>query len=548
MEDAIELQAPFAAHTAMHYNIVTLEELEQAWEARKRISVRQNSEASVASIEDLITWDSPTDPENPQNWRPRRKWLNLLIISLQATLTTMASSILATGLQQIAQSKGFSTNIDVKSLPIAIFVLGFGLGPLFLAPLSEEFGRRIVYIVSLASFTLFSALSALAPGIAAFLTFRFFSGLAGSTSATLGVGSVGDMFDKKTRGHAQAAYSFGPTMGAVLGSVLGGLILMAAPDKNGWRWMEWAIVIGGGVMTIVDIFLLKETYGPFLLAQKAKRLQRAIGNANLMPPVKIDLGELFLVTLTRPLRMLVSAPICTLLSLYMGMIQGVLYLSMVAMPLLFGPRDPKQGLFTYNFHTARGGLSLLAAGLGILLGIAFCLLLSNRIYLFMRNRYAKRFRAFHGYDDPYALAEELQTHSPDFRTPVMQLGMAIVPAGLFLFGWTAKEHIHWAAPMTGLVMYSFGMTIAYVCIQSYLVDTFGNYAASAAAAGVVMRGILGCVLTVVGFRLYEKLKYDKGTTVLAIIMLVFSPVPAFLYVYGGRLRGRGYSGESRDYR
>lgn len=54
MEDAIELQAPFAAHTAMHYNIVTLEELEQAWEARKRISVRQNSEASVASIEDLI--------------------------------------------------------------------------------------------------------------------------------------------------------------------------------------------------------------------------------------------------------------------------------------------------------------------------------------------------------------------------------------------------------------------------------------------------------------------------------------------------------------
>lgn len=53
MEDLFELQAPSAAHTAMHYHIVTLEELEKAWEARKTISVRQNSEASVASIEDL---------------------------------------------------------------------------------------------------------------------------------------------------------------------------------------------------------------------------------------------------------------------------------------------------------------------------------------------------------------------------------------------------------------------------------------------------------------------------------------------------------------
>ncbi|TID18249.1 major facilitator superfamily protein [Venturia nashicola] len=532
----------------MHYNIVTLEELEEAWEARKQLSVRQNSEVSVGSIEEVITWDSPTDPENPRNWEGRKKWLNILIISLQATLTTMASSILATALQQIAQTKGFSTNIDVKSLPIAIFVLGFGLGPLFLAPLSEEFGRRIVYTMSLALFTIFSALSALAPGVAGFLTFRFFSGLAGSTSATLGTGSVGDMFDDKTRGHAQAAYSFGPTMGAVLGALVGGLILTAAPDKNGWRWMEWVIVIGAGVMTLVDFFFLRETYGPFLLAQKAKRLQQAIGDASLLPPVKIGMGELFLGTMTRPLRLLVFAPLCTVLSLYMGMIQGVLYLSMVAMPLLFGPREPKQRLFSYNFHAAHGGVSLLAAGLGILLGIIFCLLFSNRVYLFMRDRYAKRFEAFHGYNDPYALAEALRMHSPEFRTPVMQIGMAIVPAGLFLFGWTANGHIHWTAPMAGLVMYSFGMTIAYVCIQSYLMDTFGDYAASAAAAAVVMRGILGCVLTVVGFRLFEKLKYDRGTTVLAIIMLVFSPMPACLYIYGGRLRGKGWSGKSIDYR
>ncbi|QDS76028.1 hypothetical protein FKW77_005064 [Venturia effusa] len=486
MKELFGLQEPPAVHTAMHYHIFTLEELEQAWEAKKGMSVRQNSEVSVTSIEDLITWDSAIDRQNPKNWSTGKKWLNVLIVSLQATLTTAASSILATGLQSISQYFQIGDNVDIKGLPIAVFVLGFGLGPLFLAPLSEQFGRRIVYIVSLAMFTTFSTLCALAPSFSALCTFRFFAGVAGSTSATLGAGSVGDLFDKKARGFAQAVYAFGPTMGAVLGALIGGFILVATPGRKDWRWMEWAIVIGSGFMTLVNILFLRESYGPYLLAQKAKRLQRAIGNPHLMPPAKTDLGELFMVTLTRPIRMLLFAPVCTILSMYMGLVQGVMYLSMVAMPLLFGPKDPRMPLFTYEFHTAYGGLSLLAAGLGIILGVAFCMLFSNRIYHFMRNRYVKRFMAFNGHDDSCTLAEELQTHSPDFRTPLMQLGMVIVPIGLFIFA-----------------IYSFGMILAYVSIQTYMVDTFDDYAASAVAAGVVMRGLLGCVFTVVGFRLFE---------------------------------------------
>lgn len=253
------------------------------------------------------------------NWSRRKKWQNVFIVSMQATLTTAASSIVATGLQLISQYFHQANNVDVKSLPIALFVLGFGLGPLFLAPLSEQFGRRIVYTVSLATFTIFSALCALAPSFSALVTFRFFSGVAASTSATLGPGSVGDMFDKKARGLVQAVYAFGPTIGAVLGALVGGLIITATPSHEDWRWMEWAIVIASGFLTLVNIIFLRESYGPYLLAQKAKRLQRAIGNPNLMPPAKIDLGELFMTTLTRPIRMLLFAPICTILSLYMGL-------------------------------------------------------------------------------------------------------------------------------------------------------------------------------------------------------------------------------------
>lgn len=227
-------------------------------------------------------------------------------------------------------------------------------------------------------------------------------------------------------------------------------------------------------------------------------------------------------------------------------IQGVLYLSMVAIPLLFGPKSPGQVLFTYDFHTARGGLALLPSGLGILLGIAFCMLFSNRLYEFMRNRYAKSIRISDTLDTD-SLIEDLQSRSPEFRIPLMQLGMLIVPVGLLIFGWTAREGVHCTVPLFGLMVYSFGMILAHVSIQTYMVDTFGDYAASAVAAGVLTKGILGCVFAVVGFRLYEKLDYNWATTVLAIILLVFSPVPAFLYVYGGRLRGREYLESSRRY-
>jgi multidrug resistance protein len=243
------------------------------------------------------------------------KWFNVLIVSLQATLTTAASSILAPGLPKI-ESKLHVHNIDVVGMPMAIFVLGFGLGPLFLAPLSERFGRRIVYLLSLAAFTVFSAACALAPDISVLIIFRLLSGFVGSASAALGAGSVGDMFREKDRGRAQAIFAFGPTNGAVLGALVGGFIVA---DISQWQWLQWTIAIAAGIMTIVNVFFLQETYGPFLLAQKAERPQLTSRNEELVPRTKIDLGELFRVTLTRPLRLLLFAPICTILSLYMGL-------------------------------------------------------------------------------------------------------------------------------------------------------------------------------------------------------------------------------------
>ena len=96
---------------------------------------------------------------------------------------------------------------------------------------------------------------------------------------------------------------------------------------------------------------------------------------------------------------------------------------------------------------------------------------------------------------------------PEARLPFMQAGMVIGPLGLVMYAWSAQEHVHWAVTLTGAAIFAIGMLMAYLCVQTYLVDAFEEYAASALAGVVIMRSIVGCVFSVIGFQLYKRLDY-----------------------------------------
>lgn len=105
--------------------------------------------------------------------------------------------------------------------------------------------------------------------------------------------------------------------------------------------------------------------------------------------------------------------------------------------------------------------------------------------------------------------------------------MLIVPGGLFMYGWAAEAQVYWLVPLIGACVFAFGMMITYVrhissrlssnppdilrttqiSIQTYLVDSFQQYAASALAAIIVLRCTFGAIFTIFGAKLYEKLGY-----------------------------------------
>ncbi len=176
------------------------------------------------------------------------------------------------------------------------------------------YGRRVVYLVAFTIFMLFNAGCALAPNMASLIILRFMCGMAGSSGA-LGAGTVSDMFEPERRGRAQATYALGPQAGPVLGGVIGGFLLEATGT---WRWLLWIMTIASGITSLLTLTLFRESYGPFLLRQKAKVLRKESGNNAYSVDTDSDVRprDLFLHSILRPLRLLLTAPICTILSLY----------------------------------------------------------------------------------------------------------------------------------------------------------------------------------------------------------------------------------------
>lgn len=176
-------------------------------EAEEGMATRQgpNEESHDRKDPNLIDW-ATADPERPINWSTSAKCINLGLVSFFRLLTPLASSMVAPVTGEILQD--FNTNNEtIGSFIVSIYILGYALGPLVLSPLSELYGRLILYHVNNTLFTLWNLGAALSPNVGAVLAFRLLAGLAGSCPVTIGNGSIADCVAKEQRGKVMTLFS-----------------------------------------------------------------------------------------------------------------------------------------------------------------------------------------------------------------------------------------------------------------------------------------------------------------------------------------------------
>lgn len=142
--------------------------------------------------------------------------------------------MLAPSVPQVLQD--FRPNGGDKSLgsfSVTVYILGFCVGPLLIAPLTDIYGRTIIFRGSNMFFLLFTLACAFSPSLEALIIFRFFAGCFGGAPMAIGGAVISDMYDPGQREVPMALYSVGTMMGPTLGPVFGGLIT----GTLGWRWV-----------------------------------------------------------------------------------------------------------------------------------------------------------------------------------------------------------------------------------------------------------------------------------------------------------------------
>ncbi|KAI7278046.1 MFS multidrug transporter-like protein [Hortaea werneckii] len=465
-------------------------------EAQARSSEESSSNRPEKEKKDpnLVTWDGPDDPENPKNWSTKRKWAATLVVSSFTFISPVVSSMVAPSLDAMSADLGVRDQVESEMM-LSIFILAYAFGPLFLGPISELVGRRKVLQLGNAFFFAFNLGGGFAQTETQMMVCRFFAGLGGSAPLSIGGGVLGDSWQAHERGRAIAVYSLMPLIGPAIGPIAGGFIT----ENTTWRWAFWSTSAACGLIQGFGWFYLQETYAPEILRQKKVALIKATGNKELHTEFESPDH---------------SIPIIQVLAIYLAYVYGLMYLVVATFPLLW--TSPEY----YNESVGIGGLNYISLAVGFFIGSQTAAPLNDRFYRQLKQRNG-------------------EVGKPEFRIPLMVPGSFIMPVGLFWYGWTAQTHQHWILPNIGAAIFAAGGIVIFQCIQTYLIDGYTRFAASALAAAVFLRSLCGFAFPLFAPYMYDALKFGWGNSLLGFIAIgIGIPAPFLLWKYGPSLRAK----------
>ncbi|KAJ5541009.1 bicyclomycin resistance protein [Penicillium frequentans] len=453
-----------------------------------QILVKEKDEEIVPIAEQ---WDDPTA------WPLWRKWSIVICVALMYMLANFGTIIIVPGVPLILSEFNVSGSL-YQPLIVSIWELGEGVGSFLVGPLSERYGRKIVYHIGNAIFILCSVASALSVNVSMLVAFRFINGMA-VTVLTLSPSIIGDLFLREERGRAMAVAISVPLIGPCVAPIVGGYVASAL----GWRWTIWLIAIAVGCVSLFSLLVFKETYQPKIQGKQSQGSQNSDAQEIVHngPPQETKLQSFL-----RPVRLLFSSPVVLVTSLFTSLVYGFSYLILTTLAEIMQE--------TYGFSSGSAGLTFLGRGL----------------YGLTSDRYLEYRRRKTG------------DSIPEDRLPLMILGTALLPVGLFLYGWTAHFHVQWSVPLIGTGIVGFSMLLTKLPTDNYLVDAFAPQGTSASilSADATLKALFGAVFPLLGPSLYRNLGLGWGNSLLAFIGLAFLPLFIILWREGQELRRQGW--------
>jgi EmrB/QacA subfamily drug resistance transporter len=167
----------------------------------------------------------------------------MLMASMQGSMIGVAFSDIGDGLNAPDRWVGWV---------IAIFTLAQAVSMPTAGKLSDELGRRTVFVAGVSIFLLASVVCAASPNVYVLIAARAFQGLAGGSLLPSAYGVIGDAFDAESRARAIGMLSSVFPIGGILGPNLGGFIV----EHLGWRWTFLVNIPLGLVVVVISLVLM----------------------------------------------------------------------------------------------------------------------------------------------------------------------------------------------------------------------------------------------------------------------------------------------------
>ncbi len=181
-----------------------------------------------------------------------RRYLIFISVGLGLLMYAIDSTAVAVAIPSLIKDLG--TNVLWAAWTISIYLVAVTSVMPLMGNLSDSFGRKKVYVISLILFTASSFACALAPNVYSLVAFRFLQGIGGASFLPTAAGIVSDQFPENRERVIGLFTSIFP-IGGIVGPNLGGWIV----SQYSWRYIFYINLPIGIALIALIMILLKES-------------------------------------------------------------------------------------------------------------------------------------------------------------------------------------------------------------------------------------------------------------------------------------------------
>ncbi|RDW86610.1 uncharacterized protein DSM5745_03252 [Aspergillus mulundensis] len=219
-----------------------------------RGETQQTHAHGTGANRDIVLVPAPSShPDDPLNWSPRRKKLSALCMAAYVLVVGICSSSLYSTLDPLSNATGLS--YDTLNSGTGYMFLLFGWGCVFWQAVAVQFGKRPVYLVTLAGTLGVMVWQPHIRSNGAWIAAKILQGFFGAPMESIAEVTVSDVFFTHERGRYMALYALALGYSNGIAPLITGFI----NDGLGYEWVFYWCAIFCGVAFILVFICMEET-------------------------------------------------------------------------------------------------------------------------------------------------------------------------------------------------------------------------------------------------------------------------------------------------